>query len=199
MNTCNHWNKKTNILQFLVLLTTVFPINANFTFFSLFSFCRTPLITVLLFCTNGFSSLNTWLLCFVITATSRTGFEHNDIIFQIARQILLFPSNGTWSARLERLTRAYIFMPGVGNLAGTNFFISLFLILVPHCGNKPNLSGHVWHLKKVNLPASDSTLFLLYLHVAASTWEKWERNTVDVVYITNPPTSITLSNTKKIL
>ena len=76
-----------------------------------------------------------------------------------------------------------------------SFFIFLFLILVPHCGSKPNPSGHVWHLKKVNLPASDSTLFLLYLHVPASTWEKWERNTVDVVYITNPLTSTTLSVT----
>ena len=42
-------------------------------------------------------------------------------------------------------------------------------------------SGHVWHLKQVNLPAPDSIVHSLYLqYVAASTWENWKRNTVDV-------------------
>jgi len=48
--------------------------------------------------------------------------------FPDSKAILLFPSNGIWSARLERLTRAYIFMPGVG-MAGTHFLSPCFWFL----------------------------------------------------------------------
>ena len=66
-------------------------------------------------------------------------------------------------------------------------FLSHCLWFLCHiiCKNKKKTSGHVWHLEQVNLPASDSTVHSLYLHVAASTWENWKRNTVDVVCITS--------------
>ena len=102
MDTCNQWSNTTNILQFSGTFYCCISNKCKFYIFSLFSFCRTPSITVL-FVLMSLSCLNIWLLCFVIVTTSRTWFEHNDVIFRLQGNtvILLFPSNETWSASLE--------------------------------------------------------------------------------------------------
>ena len=164
----------------------------HFTFFYVLVFTGPPLITVIFVLRLVYAVYHLFIIIIIIitiilvVVTSWvfmvwTHWHH----FPDCKAILLFPSNGTSSARFKRLTGAYIFMPGVG-MACTHFLSHCFLFLGHIVETKKKTSGHVWHLKQVNLPASDSIVHSLYLqYVAASTWENWKRNTVDVVSTTS--------------
>ena len=67
----------------------------------------------------------------------------NDVIFQIARQYFSFHPMKHEVEGLKGSQELTSSCQEWANWLALIFFISLSLILVPHCGNKPNLSGRV--------------------------------------------------------
>ena len=146
----------------------------------------------ILLCCHVISHMRRRYSALSLTSSARS------VLWNIARHAWNFPM-----LYFARISGVYIFMCRACFIEywyGLHwFFVSLSLILVPHCGNKPNPTGHVWHVKQVNLPAPDSTVYSLHLLVAASTWDDWKRNTVDDWFALLPPASFALSSTKKSL